>query len=309
MRRQLVVLSIVVIASVTVAVAGPQARVIGTVVDTSGQPIASAVITITSDDLPSYTKEVQVDDKGAFKVLLLDATKTYLFAVAADGYIGINETIKVAAGSTKNERTFELKSLEEAHQEQRQEIREQPGYKQMTSALAALKAGDTTTARSELEAAIAAAPDLSQAWEALAELEYREGNGDVAMERAKGCLDLDDEAVGCLAIAANVARDRGDDAEADAYMARYRELNPDDPASFYNEAVQYINALDDEATRPLLEKCLEVDPDYAKCLYEYGMLQLRTGDMEGAKKSFEHYLEVAPDGDDAATVRETVKYL
>ena len=71
----------------------------------------------------------------------------------------------------------------------------------------------------------------------------------------------------------------------------------------------FLNTMDDEGARPLLEQCLEVDPAFAKCLFEYGMLLLRTGDLEGAKAQLEKYLEVAPDGPDAAAAAETVKYL
>jgi Flp pilus assembly protein TadD len=92
-------------------------------------------------------------------------------------------------------------------------------------------------------------------------------------------------------------------------MARYQELNPDDPATLFNQAVEYLNAMDDEAAKPLLQKCLEVDPNFPKCLFEYGMLLLRSGDLQGAKQHLEHYLEVAPNGDDADTARETIKYL
>ncbi|MEJ2187827.1 MAG: tetratricopeptide repeat protein [Acidobacteriota bacterium] len=87
-------------------------------------------------------------------------------------------------------------------------------------------------------------------------------------------------------------------------MARYQELNPEDPAILYNEAAVFLNKMDDEGARPLLERCLAVDPSFP-----YGMLLLRTGDMEGAKKHLQKYLEVAPDGADAGTAQETLKYL
>ena len=92
-------------------------------------------------------------------------------------------------------------------------------------------------------------------------------------------------------------------------MHRYQELNPDDPTSLFNQAAEYLNALDDDKARPLLEQCLEVDPEFPECLFEYGMVLLRTGDLEGAKGQLNKYLEVAPDGKDATAASETVKYL
>ena len=110
-------------------------------------------------------------------------------------------------------------------------------------------------------------------------------------------------------MAANAASNLGDsEAQAD-YLARYQELNPDDPATVFNQAAGFLNKMDDESARPLLEECIAIDPTFDKCLFEYGMLLLRTGDLEGAKATLEKYLEVAPDGTDAATAGETVKYL
>ena len=92
-------------------------------------------------------------------------------------------------------------------------------------------------------------------------------------------------------------------------MTRYQELNPEDPTVLFNNAVAFLNKMDDEGARPLLEQCLQADPDFPECLFEYGMLLLRSGDMEGAKIKLEHYVEVAPDAPDAATALETIKYL
>ena len=71
----------------------------------------------------------------------------------------------------------------------------------------------------------------------------------------------------------------------------------------------FLNAMDDDQAKPLLEQCLDADPEFPKCLFEYGMVLLRGGDIDGAKAQFEKYLEVAPDGEDATTAAETVKWL
>jgi Tfp pilus assembly protein PilF len=267
------------------------------------------VVTITTDELPDFRKQETTDDEGEFRILLLDATRTYRFHVSADGYLEREQMVKAPVGDMNHELTFELVDQATAAAAQQQELKERPGYKELDAAYQAMKAGDRATARKQLEAAVAAKPDLVMAWEALAELTFEDGEYETAVRHAETCLELDDESIACLAIAANAARELGDADAAAGYMARYRKLNPDDPATLYNEAVEYLNALDDERARPVLERCLEVAPDFPKCLYEYGLLLLRAGDMDAAKEQFERYLEVAPDGEDAATVRETVKYL
>jgi len=123
------------------------------------------------------------------------------------------------------------------------------------------------------------------------------------------CVEEDDESIQCLAIAANASQSLGNEEAYNEYMARYQELNPEDPTILYNDAAAFLNKMDDEGARPLLERCLDADPDFPPCNFEYGMLLLRTGDMEGAKSHLEKYLEVAPDGPDAAMAQETIKYL
>jgi len=289
--------------------AGPQARVGGVVVDSSGTPIVGATITLTSAELPTFSKAITTDANGEFKVLLLDATKTYLFTVTADGYLEHSEEIKVPVGTTDNQFTFELSTRQEQSAAQQMELMEQPGYKEYGEAKELLAEGKTAEARARLEEAVLAMPDLIEAYEEMAGIDYDSDDYELALATAERCLEQDDESIRCLAVASNAAGELGKTEARQGYLARYQALNPDDPATIFNQAVGYLNDMDDEAARPVLEQCLAVDPEFPKCLFEYGMLLLRSGDLEGAKTHLEKYLEVAPDAPDAATAAETVKYL
>lgn len=286
-----------------------QARVGGKVVNSKGEGVAGAVLTLTTPEMTDFTKKVEVKDDGTFSFLLLDATLAYKVHVEAPGYVPLEQELKVPAGSTDKEFTYTLMTREEGMHEQQQKLLEQPGYKEINEANELLKAGKDAEARAKFAAAVAAKPDLTAAWGAMAELDYKDKNYKSALTNAEKCLELDNESSQCLAVAANATKELGDDAAHMAYLKRYQEANPDDPATVFNQAAEYLNKMDDEHARPLLEQCLQIDPDFAKCLFEYGMLLLRTGDMAGAKAQLEHYLEVAPDAKDAATARETLKYL
>jgi len=310
MRKLVTVTTVITVAlSLVAAVAwsAAQARLRGRVLDAEGQPIANVELKITNVD--GYSKTCEVAEDGRFRALILDATKTYLFEVSAPGFAPYEKPFKVAAGSSDNDFDLVLTSMKQAQQVSQLALFEQPGYKEYDEATKLIEAGQSTEARSKLLIAVEVVPDLTQAWQALADLDFTDGAHDTALSHAEKCLELDDESLKCLAIAANAAQKLGD-AEAHAdYLARYRELNPDDPAVIFNEAAQYLNRMDDEGARPALERCLAADPDFLKCLYEYGMMLLRSGDMEGAKEKLQHYLEVDPEGPDAATARETIKYL
>lgn len=289
--------------------AGPQARISGRVMDAEGQAIPTAVITITTAEQATYNKVIKVNEDGSFKALILDATKNYQFHVEASGYLPHEEAFKVPIGTMDNYFEFNLETQQQSVAATIKDLRTQPGYKQVEEGRQAMKEGRKAEAEELFKKALVLMPDLVPAMEQLAGVQYQLGENEAALETAKKCLAADDESLGCLAIAANVSGDLGDSKARDAYMARYQELNPDDPATLFNQAVTFLNAMDDAKARPILEQCLGVDPHYPKCLYELGMLKLRSGDMEGAKADLEKYLEVAPNGEDAATVAETVKYL
>ena len=291
------------------AFAGPQARIGGTVVGTDGEPIVGATITITSAALPKFKKTLESDENGGFKVLILDATNIYLFTVTASGFLEYNEEIKVAVGSMDNDFTFEMSTPTQRAATRQQELMEQPGYKEYGEAKELLAEGKTDEARARLEDALKEMPDLIEALEVMTGIDYDSGDNELALSTARHCLEEDDESLKCLAVAANAAGNVGDKEAQAAYLAQYQALNPDDPATLFNQAAGFLNKMDDDSARPLLEGCLAIDPEFAKCLFEYGMLLLRTGDLEGAKAQFEKYLEVAPDGPDATTAIETIKYL
>jgi len=304
------VLSILVVCiACSVALAGSQARVSGVVVDSAGTPISGATITVTCPEAAAYKKVIETDGKGRFKMLLLDATRAYIFHTEASGYSEYEEIIKVNVATMDNEFTFQLESLQETEAAKQEAIMEQPGYKEYNEGRELLKADDLAGAHAKFTEAVAAVPDLAPAWAGLADIEFRNGNFAKATEYADACLEHDDENSKCLAIGANSANEMGNLEAKRGYMARYQEINPDDPATLFNQAADFLNALDDENARPLLEQCLAVDPEFPQCLFEYAMLLLRSGDLEGAKTLLNTYLEVAPDGPDATAARETVKYL
>jgi tetratricopeptide (TPR) repeat protein len=312
MRLRRVVVLVAVLVQMTGAVlvfAGSQARVEGHVTDSKGNPIPDVEVTITSPQVSTFNMVVKGNKDGVFKFLLLDATRNYFFHVEAAGYQAQERPFKVAAGSTDTVFEFTLNTIQEAAAEGTVSLLEQPGYKQMAQARDLYAAGDEAAALAKFKEAVAAKPDLLPALAAVAELSYGAGDFQGALDAAELCLEQDDESIECLAIAANSAQSLGDATAHAEYMARYEEANPEDPTILYNTAAGFLNKLDDDGARPLLEQCLEADPDFPQCNFEYGMLLLRIGDMEGAKTHLEKYLEVAPDGPDAATAQETIKYL
>jgi len=127
--------------SAAIALASGQARVSGTVVSTTGQPIADATITVTCPEAPTFKKVLEVEANGTFKLLLLDATKSYDFHVQAPGFAPYDHTIKVGIGTMDNEFTFTMQSEGEATAAQQLQLLQQPGYKELEEGLELMRSG------------------------------------------------------------------------------------------------------------------------------------------------------------------------
>ncbi len=308
-RLKIPAVGAVLLAATATCFAGRGARVSGHVKDTAGKPIPTAVVTVTTPEMTDFKKVIKVDARGAYHFLLLDATRHYKFHVEAPGYQAMEEPFKVPAGSTDNVFDFTLKTIQEAQQEAQAKVLEEPGFKEFREGKELLDKGDKAGAAAKFREAVKLKPDLVQGWSALATLAYELGDYRQALDDAQKCLELDDEVVQCLAVAANSCKALGKTEKAKEYLERYQKLNPDDPATLFDKAAAFLNKMDDEHARPLLEQCLKADPNYGPCIFQYGMLLLRSGDMTGAKKTLQHYLEVEPNGKQAATVKQTLKYL
>jgi tetratricopeptide (TPR) repeat protein len=289
--------------------AGTRAKIEGRVTDLEGNPIAGATVTITTSEISSYEKVITADENGKFQTLILDATRSYVFHVEAEGFQAEQSPFKVGAGSTDNFFEFKLQTEDQADAARGIRQLEEPGYRELEEGKEFLAAGDKEAARGKFAEAITAKPDLIEAHARFAQLTYESGDMAGALAAARSCLEVDQESNQCLAVAINTSGELGENAARTEYLARYQKLNPDDPTILFNEAAVFLNNLDDEGARPLLERCLSANPDFPECNFEYGMLLLRSGDMEGAKEHLQRYLEIAPDGPLASTAEETIKYL
>ncbi len=309
MKGNRTILALLLLLTPSLLLAQAQGRVKGLVVDTQGKPIADAKVVITCPEVGTYRKELTTDAKGTFVVLIVDATKKYLFHIEAPGYQAVEQLNKPLIGAQTLELNFVLKSLEQVQKELEQQALEQPGVKEAREGELLLAAGRRAEARAKFEAAVKARPDLHVGWFALGRLDLDDGKPGAALESAKKCLAIQATFAGCLALAANAAKELGDLASYEKYMSAYKMVNPSDPAVLFNEAAELLNKQDDAGARPLLEQALQADPDFAPALFELGMVCVRAGETAKAKELLERLLKVAPDYKDAGMAAEMLKYL
>ncbi len=286
-----------------------EARVRGTVVDSAGNPVALATIEMLCEEREAFNRDIKVDAEGKFAVLIIDATKRYLFKITAEGFLPLERDVKVGAGTTDTVLSFQLFTPEEEQQLVDSAIKEQPGYREFEEGRLLFEQGKLDEAAAKLEQALGVVPDLLPARIGLVKISFRKQEWQPTLDHARKCLEQDQEAADCLALAADACEKLGDTACHEMYLQKLQILNPEDPSMLFNQAAELLNKMDDAGARPLFEQCLQVDADFPPCLFEFGMLLLRTGDLPGAKEKLQRYLEIDPEGAHAATAADTIKYL
>lgn len=71
----------------------------GTVLDTSAKPVAGATIVLTREGT-QYRQEKQSDARGAFRVLILDATVKYHIHIEKEHFLPFDDTVVPLVGDT-----------------------------------------------------------------------------------------------------------------------------------------------------------------------------------------------------------------
>lgn len=293
----------------SLALAQSQGRVKGEVTDTAGKPIPGATVVVTCPEISSYRRDLTADDKGVFSLLIVDATKQYLFHVEAKGYQAVEQVNKPLIGGQTLTLKFELMSLQQAQQEAEKKAMNQPGFKEMEAGRTLLGEGKKAEARAQFAAAVAVKPDLYVAWQQLGLIDLEAGKAADALTEAERCLAGSPGYAPCLALAANAAQAKGDTAAYDKYIAEYKTANPTDPALLFNDVVPLLNQGKFDEAEPKLEAILAIDPDFADALYQLAIIKVNKADYAKAKELLEHFLKVAPTHKDAGTAQGMLEWL
>jgi hypothetical protein len=86
-----------------------QGRVVGTVVDGSGAPIADVKVVVTSPEMPTYRLEKATDGHGQFNAIILDAARHYRIRFEKAGYETLEQPLEPKIEDTLKE-TYTLQS-------------------------------------------------------------------------------------------------------------------------------------------------------------------------------------------------------
>lgn len=310
MRRSSLALSALMFLFIaTNAFAGAEARMTGKILDAvTKEPIPNAVLNLSAVSGKNVKNQVKSRKDGGFTLTVLDGTLRYKFVISADGYAPYEETIKMTIGDT-NHRDFELSKPTAGQpaegQMQMTQGAADPAVVAYNEGATLINSGDVPGAIAKFEAAVAAKPDLTAGWMALAKANHRAKAHQKAIDAAKKALEFDDTDTDMWNIVYQSYTALGDKTNAAAAQKKL----PANPTQLFNEAARLINQGKDAEAQPLLEQAVAADGKFAIGYYELGMVYARTGKTAEARQSLEKYLELEPNGKDAATAKEMIGYL
>lgn len=287
-----------------------EARMTGKVLDAATkEPIENAILKIEAVSGKTVKLEEKTRKGGAFTIFVLDGTLQYKFNVSAPGYNSYEETIKMKLGET-NVREFVLYKVGTGPgaapgQPAAAVPVADPAVEAYNAGAALSNSGDTAGALVKFQEAVAANPELTAGWMALAKVAVKEKKYQVAIDAAKKALEIDDEDSDMWLALYQSYSALGDKANA----AIAEKKIPANPSKLFNEAARLINEGKDSEAETSLRRAVEVDEKFAVAWYELGMVYVRAGKSAEAKAALTKYLELDPKGKDAATAKEMLGYL
>ena len=304
MRRSLALCLLALVAIASNAFAGAEARLTGKIIDAvTKAPIADATIAVAAVEGKNIKLESKSKKDGSYAVFLLDGTLKYNFTYSAPGYQPVENTMKLKIGSEPNNFDVALYSAEAARAATPVKI--DPAITAFNEGADLANQGKVDEAIVKIESAVAAKPDLTVAYSALARLYLRNKNYAKAIDNANKVIAIDADDLDMNAVLAESYAATGDKAKA----AEFKKKMPVNPGELYNQAADLINGGKDGQAEPLLKQAVAADEKFAAAYYELGMIYVRSGKNAEAKANLEKYLVLEPNGKESATAKEMLKYV
>jgi tetratricopeptide (TPR) repeat protein len=284
-----------------------QGRILATVVDTSGAPVAGAQVVLTRPGT-SYKQDKKTDNKGTVTLIVLDATQEYLIHLEKEGFTPYEEKVKPKLEDTLRV-TYTLEPAAKATPAALSG--ENQAVTAYNEGVTKLQAGDKAAAIPHFEEAEKLNPKLPEAPAILAELYLDQGKNAEAVAAAERYLALKPNDARGLSVEYDAYLALGDTAKADVALEALIQAAPghDTAVRLLNKGVKLFNDAKVEDASKIFERVLTIDPTLAKTHYMLGLSYANSGETEKAKEHLAKFLEMAPNDENAATAKEMLEYL
>jgi tetratricopeptide (TPR) repeat protein len=289
------------------ALAGPQARIVGKVTDGEGKPLEGVTVTITTPKLGKFKVVLTSDKDGKWGTILNDSTIPYDYLFEKKGYLSVNKTdFKVGIGST-GELDMQLLTADQAIQKGVVKEVVDPYTLAFNTAVDKFQAGDLDAALEHARKATEIGAEKSGSWDLATKVALAKKDWDLVIQYGEKALSLEAENSSLYGPLMEAYKQKGDTAKSKEYEKKFIAANPDKPEILYNQAVALYNKNDFKAAEPLLRRIIEANPDYANAHFLLGMSCVNLNKIDDMTKHLNEYLRLDPKGKEAATAKEMIE--
>lgn len=289
-----------------IALAGAQARIVGTVTDGNGKPIAGATVTVTTPALGNFKVVLTTDEDGKWGTILNDSTFSYDYTFEAKGYITVKQSKKVPIAQ-QGELDIQLLTQDQAVQKGLVKEVVDPYTLSFNSAVEKFQAGDLEGAIEGAKKTVALGPEKAGAWDMATKVAAAKKDWDLVIQWGEKALSIEPDNGTLFGALMEAYKAKGDKAKFQEYEKKFIAANPDKPEILYNQAVDLYNKGDFKGAEPILRKVLEGAPEYANAHFLLGMSCVNLNKIPDMKKHLEEYLRIDPKGKEVATAKEMLE--
>ena len=289
------------------ALAGPQARIVGKVTDGKGTPLEGVTVSITTEMLGKFKVVLTTDKEGKWGTILNDSTFTYDYLFEKKGYLSVSKMkFKVPIAST-GELDIELLTQDQAVQKGVVKEVVDPYTLAFNGAVEKFQAGDLDGAIEGAKKAIELGPAKSGAYDMATKVATAKKDWDLVILWGEKALSLEADNASMYGPLMEAYKAKGDKVKAAEYEKLFVSANPDKPEILYNQAVDLYNKGKFKEAEPILRKILEGAPEYANAHFLLGMSCVNLNKIPDMRKHLGEYLRLEPNGKEAATAKEMIE--
>ena len=276
----------------------------GVVVDENGGPVPGAKVTITTPKQKDFNSVQTTDESGRFTATVPNAKWEYDLHVERDGFSpSQSETPSVM----KNPLSITLHPPFPGTVPPPPKV--DPGVQAYNEGVELLQKGDKAGAEKKFDDAVAAKPDLAQAWKVISQLAYERKDYAKALSAGKKLLELDAKDKDLYGILMDSSQKTGDTAAAVDYKKKFVEANADNPEVNFNAGAESYTAGDYAAAAASFAKAVQLKPDMANAYFWLGMADYNLKNYAEARTNYQKYLQLAPTGDQADNAKKMLEAL
>jgi tetratricopeptide (TPR) repeat protein len=293
--------------------AAAQGLVQGTVVDTQGQPVEGAAITIEQEGTNRHF-DMKTDKKGGFMQIGL-ASAGYKITATKDK-LTASQTVRVSQGRPATAKLVLGATAAAASGAEAAAVAAL--RKLLDEAIAASNAGKPDEAIAGFTKAIEGNPtcfacyyNIGYNYAQKKDYANAETNYKKAIEMKADYVD----AYAGLASIYNAQRKFDEAAAASAKVTEFSNtLGGGNTAgggadAFFNQGVILWNGGKIAEAKKSFESAIQANPNHAEAHYQLGMALVNEGNLAGAAAEFETYLKLAPEGPNAPTAKGLIPQL